>query len=67
MLRSAASPKPSPGNTGPACLWIDVGRKGTQREGINKQDCRMRRAYGCVQWKYIFLMSIVHTVMHNCY
>jgi hypothetical protein len=66
-LRSAASPKPSPGNTGPVRLRIDVGRRGVQGEGGNKQDWRMGRAYGCVRWKYGFLMSIVHRVMHNFY
>jgi hypothetical protein len=47
-LMSAALPEPSPGNTGLACLWIDVGRRGTQGEGGNKQDWRMRRADNAV-------------------
>jgi hypothetical protein len=54
MLRSTASPEPSPGNTGPVRLQIDVGRRGVQGEGGNKQDWRMGRAYGCVQQKYVF-------------
>jgi hypothetical protein len=32
LLRSAQSPKPSPGNAGPAHLWIDVGRSGARGE-----------------------------------
>jgi hypothetical protein len=44
-LRSAASPEPSPGNTGTACLWRDVGRRGAQGGAGNKQDWRMGRAH----------------------
>ncbi len=43
-LISAALPEPSPGKTGLACLWIDVGRRRAQGEGGSKQDWRMGRA-----------------------